>query len=123
MKYIFVALLLLATLATAQLPSDLIQKAPFPNLLSLSGTTADSAKAIDALNPELGLRTDWEIPNIGRYVSWRVDEMQEDNIGVPTALLNFSGQAPMNLSETSVKADSGGNATIISSNFTGMIWT
>lgn len=123
MKYIFVALLLLTTLAIAQLPSDLIQTGPYSPVIDLRGTTPESAKAIDATNSELGLRTDWEIPNIGRYVSWKVTETQEDNIGVPTALLNFSGQLPTNLSETSVKVDSGANITVISSNSTGMIWT
>jgi len=82
------------SLGRVALPSDQIHTAPLPGSIGLSGTVADSAKAIDATNPEFGLRTDWEIPNVGPLVSGRFTEEQEDNVGVPTAITNFSNQTP-----------------------------
>lgn len=108
------------SMGLATLPSDQIQTAPLPGSIGLSGTVPDSAKAIDATNPEFGPRVDWEIPNIGRLVSWCITETQEDNVGVPTALTNFSEQTPA--IPASVSNETGnvtGNVTIINGT---MVW-
>jgi len=90
---------------SSALPSDLIQKAPKPGILSLSGTTPESAKAIDALNEPLWMFRAWEIPNIGHYASWAAtyDQDLEAPAGVPEKLLNFTEMRvdlPENVSES-----------------------
>jgi hypothetical protein len=108
----FIALILLATLGYAQLPSDLIIRQDAPQIISLQNVVPSSVKAIDGLNPELGLRKDWQIPNIGRYASWAVLVDQGDKpAGVPDKLLNFSDQVP-EIPE-SIGNASGKNITII----------
>jgi hypothetical protein len=92
---LFVALIGLSV----ALPSDLIQTKPLPGKISLSGTTAESIKAIDALNDPLAKFQLTNLPNIGHYASWALtyDQDTEKPVGVPEKLLNFSEKQPENL--------------------------
>jgi hypothetical protein len=106
MRLLFcLALLALVGLSLA-LPSDLIQTAPMPGKIALSGTLSTSAKAIDATNPELTRGARWDTRGIGYLDSENVivDQDAEVPVGVPEKLLNFSSEAPAN--PTSI-----GNAT------------
>ncbi|WP_442766596.1 hypothetical protein [Mitsuokella multacida] len=106
MKRLFAVLIVVALAAlSAAMPSDLIQKGPKPGLLALSGTTPESAKAIDALNEPLGMFRARDIPNIGHYASWAAtyDQDLEAPVGVPEKLLNFTKMKidlPENISES-----------------------
>jgi hypothetical protein len=97
------ALAALVSLSFA-LPSDLIRTAPLPGPIALSGTVADSAKAIDATNPELTRGDRWKTPGIGYLDSENVvaDQDAEALVGVPEKLLNFSESKPIDLNATSV---------------------
>jgi hypothetical protein len=115
------ALAALAGLSLA-LPSDLIQTAPLPGPISLSGTVADSAKAIDATNPELTRGERWKTPGIGYLDSESavVDQDAEAPAGVPEKLLNFSESQPIDLNKTSVGGTGNlENMTIINET---MVW-
>jgi hypothetical protein len=96
------------------LPSDLIQTVPLPGKMSLSGTVAESAKAIDATNPELTKAAPWKTKDLGIYNSEKVtiDQDAETPVGVPEKLLNFSSAKPLDLNKTSV-GNVTGNVTII----------
>ena len=106
MKLSFLAALLaLVSLAAAvQLPSDHIQIAPLPGKMALSGATSDSAKAIDATNPELTKPVRWDMAALGYYNSEKatIDQDVEAPAGVPEKLLNFSTSQPIDLNKTSV---------------------
>jgi|GEM_PF-3749783 len=86
------------------LPSDLIKTASLPGPISLSGTVAESVKAIDATNPELVRGARWDMPGIGYYDSENVviDQDAEQPVGIPSKLLNFSESEPVALNKTSV---------------------
>ncbi len=104
MKLLFcLALAALVGLSLA-IPSDLIKTAPLPVPISLSGTVAESAKAIDATNPELVRGERWKTPGIGYLDSENVavDQDAEAPVGVPEKLLNFSESQPIDLNKTSV---------------------
>jgi hypothetical protein len=96
------------------LPSDLIQTAPLPGKIALSGTVAESVKAIDATNPELTKPVRWDMAALGYYNSEKVtvDQDSEAPVGVPEKLLNFSSAKPLDLNKTSV-GNITGNVTVI----------
>lgn len=126
MKHIFIVLMVVAALimpALGEKPSDKIVTAPLPGKISLSGTVDESMKAIDDMNEPLGMWQRWEVPNIGHYVSWRVEATQEDNVGVPTALLNFSQQKPIDLNMTSVGNLSADFTVLDSTSTEGLVFT
>lgn len=105
MKLSFLAALFaLVSLAVATLPSDLVQVAPLPGKMALSGATSCSAKAIDATNPELTKPVRWDMAALGYYNSEKVtiDQDAEAPAGVPEKLLNFSTSPPLDLNKTSV---------------------
>jgi hypothetical protein len=126
MKHILVVLMVLAALimpALGEKPSDKIVTAPLPGKISLSGTVDESMKAIDDMNEPLGMWQRWEVPNIGHYTSWKVDVVQEDSVGVPTALLNFSQQKPVDLNMTSVGNLSADFTVLDSTSTEGLVFT
>ncbi len=104
LSFLLAALLALVSLAAATLPSDLVVVTPLPAKMALSGATSDSAKAIDALNPELTKPVRWDMPALGYYNSETViiDQDAEAPAGVPEKLLNFSSAKVADLNETSV---------------------
>jgi hypothetical protein len=110
---ILVALTGLAA-AHVALPSDQIQKAPLPTTMGLSGTTADSARAIAETNAPLTKAVKWPTADLGVYNSEKiiVDQDAEAPVGVPAKLLNFSSQKPIDLNKTSV-GNVTGNVTVI----------
>lgn len=99
-----ICVLFMCVLTALALPSDLIKTAPHPGPIALSGTVADSAKAIDATNPELTRGERWKTPGIGYLDSENVvvDQDAEAPVGVPEKLLNFSESKPIDLNKTSV---------------------
>ncbi len=113
-KWILVALLLTG-IASAQLPSDLITKQPAPDAIDLSNVAPDSAKAIDALNPEFGPREDWQIGNFGRYNSYNIEEVQNDSEVIDPTLQKFAGGTEALLPDIGNAT----NATIINDT---MVW-
>ena len=117
------SLLLVALVGlSCALPSDLIQISPKPGLISLSGTAADSAKAIDDLNPPLTRPVRWSTADLGYYGSEKVtiDQDAEAPVGVPEKLLNFSEAKPVALNKTSVGNSTGlDNMTVINGT---MLW-
>jgi hypothetical protein len=126
MKHIFIGLMVVAALimpALGEKPSDKIVTAPLPGKISLSGTVDESMKAIDAMNEPLGMWQRWEVPNIGHYTSWKVDVVQEDSVGVPMVLLNFSQQKPIDLNTTSVGNLSADFTVLDSTSTEGLVFT
>jgi hypothetical protein len=121
--FLLVVLLALVSLAVAvDLPSDHVQIAPLPAKMSLSGATSDSAKAIDAANPELTKPIRWDMAALGYYNSEKVtiDQDAEAPVGVPEKLLNFSQSKPIDLNKTSVGGlENLENMTIINDT---MVW-
>lgn len=76
-------------------PSALIKTSELPGVISLSGTNDASMKAINGLNAELrGTQTKWAMPDLGYYSSSMRSAEQEDNAGIPTSLINFTGNIP-----------------------------
>ena len=101
-KYVtFVALLLLAAIGNAQVPSDMLTWHGPNQVLSLSGVNPEAAKAIDATNEGLGNWVVWDIPNYGKLTTTAIlaDQDKEAPVGVPSKLLNFS-DAIVNLPES-----------------------
>ena len=105
---LLIVLLLLIGLSSAQLPSDLITKQPAPACIDLSNTAPSSAKAIDALNPELQAFNLTETAPLGHYNSALVQETQGDMDTATNAVKGFlvgdvaagnSSLEPMNLTE------------------------
>jgi hypothetical protein len=120
---LFLSLVLVALVGSSiALPSDLIKTAPLPGKMSLSGTMVESAKAIDATNPELGRGTRWDMQGIGYLDSENeiIDQDAEAPVGVPEKLLNFSESPPAALNKTSVGGTGNlENMTIINET---MVW-
>ena len=77
-------------------PSQLIKTADLPGVISLSGTTGGSLKAIGNTNAELkGTRAKWMLQDIGYYFSDTRNEEQEDNVGMTKSMINFTGNVPV----------------------------
>ena len=99
---------LLIGITSAQLPSGLITKQPAPACIDLSNTAPSSAKAIDALNPELQAFNLTETAPLGHYNSALVQETQGDMDTATEAVKGFlvgdvaagnGSLEPMNLTE------------------------
>lgn len=94
---IFLVSFLVTTSLGVDRPSDRIQTGPYHSVVQLTGTTIESSYSVDAMNIPLGMFKNWEVPNIGHYVSWNIEVSQENSTGIPTSLTNFSQQQPSNL--------------------------
>jgi hypothetical protein len=88
MKILIIIGLLVGLTAAAPLPSDLIHKGNYTEPLDLSGTAPASAKAIDALNPDLSTYVPWFIPMYGKYQS----ELPVDN--ATQSILDWAKKTP-----------------------------
>ncbi len=120
MRSLLLGLVLVVLVAlSAALPSDLIQKGPIPALMSLSGTSPGSAKAIDATNGNLSESPNsWVMPDLGHYFSGKREAVQSLQESVTKEQIKFSEAAPKNLSETNV-GNTTENFTIINET---MVW-
>ena len=105
---IVITLSVLLIPAACQLPSHLITKQPAPACIDLSNTAPSSAKAIDALNPELQAFNLTETAPLGHYNSALVQETQGDMDAATEAVKGFlvgdvaagnSSLEPMNLTD------------------------
>jgi hypothetical protein len=77
-------------------PSGLIQTAPLPAKISLSGTTFESLIKINETKVKLGFYREWNLKNIGHYASWatEIDQPANESEGVPSKLLKFAEEEP-----------------------------
>ena len=105
---IVITLSVLLIPAACQLPSDLITKQPAPACIDLRNTDPSSAKAIDALNPELEPFKLIETAPLGHYNAAAIQDIQGDMDTATEAVKGFlagdvaagnSSLEPMNLTE------------------------
>lgn len=89
MKSLLIVFMLIA-LASAQLPSDLIQTKEAPKVIDLRNTAPESAKAIDSINLDLSQFEFWAMPNYGHYNSQREIITQDINTSnLPKNIVEF----------------------------------
>lgn len=98
---VLIPLLLLTTLAVAQMPSDLIAyKNATASPLSLANVDPASARAIANLNAPLASWSPMPTFDLGQRHSEYFWQAQDDYEGVPESLLNFSQTTDLeNISE------------------------
>jgi len=94
MRTILIALMLLASLAVAELPSDQIKyKAPAP-VISLQNVDPTSAWSIALSNAPLVKQPRWHMDDIGYMTSETQTVAQEAGAGITSALRNFTQSVP-----------------------------
>ena len=101
---IIIGLLLLVSLASAQLPSDFITHQNAPLAIDLQHVSPNAAKSIDNLNPELITFQPRDMADLGHYSTATREEIQASNETQTEAIKAFVGEriAPL---------DNVGNAT------------
>jgi hypothetical protein len=108
---VLLSFLIIVSLAQVILPSDMITKIPAPSVLDLQHVDPNSAKAIDAQNPNLTDKQPTRMANYGSYYSdtAQPSAVQNDLAGVPKSTLNFS-ERNESVPLAGVKVDDGGQA-------------
>ncbi len=113
---LFLILLALISVATAQTPLDLLQPRAAPvQAVSLSGLSPTSAHAIAAVNENLTAWKDRPLADLGKFFSG-TRKLDNGRAGVPDLLINFTMTAtplPQNISAevgnlTPIETENGG---------------
>jgi hypothetical protein len=90
---IILGLLLLVSLASAQLPSDLITHQNAPVAIDLQHVSPNAARSIDNLNPELTAFQTRDMADLGHYSASTGEETQGSNETQTEAIKDFVGES------------------------------